>query len=73
MFAHATEALAPSLFDRLNLVVLRFRAALAGAAEANRVYRELASLSSAQMAARGLVRDDIARMTLQSLKHASSC
>ena len=73
MFAHATEATSPRLLDDLSLLAIRLRAALAGAREANRVYRQLSSLSSAQLVARGLVREDIARMTLQALRHASDC
>ena len=72
MFAHATNVVSPSLFDHLSLFWQRVRAALAGAREANRVYAELSSLSATQLAARGLVREDLPRMTLQALKAASS-
>lgn len=71
MFAHATEAVSPTFSDTALLFFWRVRAALAGALEANRVYGELSRLSPAQLRARGLVREDLPRMALRALNHAS--
>ncbi len=72
MFAHAAGAASPSFIDSALHFVWRTRAALASAVEANRVYGELSRLSADQLQARGLVREDLPRMTLRALTHASS-
>jgi len=71
MFAHATHTPSHGIFDSVSLFFARLGAALNGAAEANRVYRELSSLSSGALAARGLAREDIGRMTYQALMHGT--
>ncbi|MGF1592051.1 MAG: DUF1127 domain-containing protein [Kiloniellaceae bacterium] len=71
MFAPATHASGLHVLDSLGRFFAGFAAAFRGAQEAERVYRELASLSDDQLAERGLTRDDIARMTLQALNAAT--
>ena len=71
MFAHATNSASPQIIDLLGQFGSRLGAALAGALEANRVYSQLSRLSGSQLAARGLSREDINRMTLQALTNAT--
>ena len=70
MFATATRADGFSWVDSLGHFVASFAAAFAGAQNASRLYRELSSLSEAQLATRGLVREDVNRMTLQALNNS---
>ena len=72
MFAHATNSPGFQAIDALAQSLARIGAAVGGALEANRVYRRLSGLSNAQLAARGLNREDIGRMTLQVLTNATS-
>ena len=72
MFASATNSLGFQGIDSLGQFFARIAAALTGALAANRVYRRLSGLSNAQLAARGLDREDIGRMTLQVLTNATS-
>jgi uncharacterized protein YjiS (DUF1127 family) len=70
MFAPATQASGFHFLDSLGRFFANLAAAFRGAQEAERVYRDLSSLSDAQLAERGLTRDDIARATLQALNAA---
>lgn len=67
MFASATNSSGFHVIDEMAQVFSRIGAAFAGAQEANRVYNRLSGLSAEQLAARGLSREDIGRMTLQAL------
>ena len=67
MFASATNNSGFHVIDEVAQVLSRIGAAFAGALEANRVYNRLSGLSSDQLAARGLSREDISRMTLLAL------
>lgn len=71
MFAHATHTSSHGFSDGLSGFFARVIAAFAGVSEATRVYNELSSLSQEALAARGLVREDIARMTFQALSNAT--
>jgi len=70
MFAPATSKPASHGFPAFDGVV-RFLAAvaasLAAAKEASRVYESLSRLSDSQLAARGLTREDVNRLTLEAL------
>ncbi len=70
MFAHATKPSPLHVFDHLGQILARSGAVLTGAWEANRVYNRLSGLSAAQLAARGLTRDEISRETLRTLNGA---
>lgn len=72
MFAHATHTSPHGIFDSVGLFFARLGAAINGAAEANRVYRELSGLSGSALAARCLAREDIPRMTYQALLHGGN-
>ncbi len=71
MFANATHTASPQIVDHLGHFAARLGAGLRGGLEANRVYRELSALSGSQLAARGLVREDLGRMTSQALNNAT--
>lgn len=71
MFAHATHTSPHGIVDSVSLFFARLGAAINGATEANRVYRELSSLSADALAARGLERQDIPRMAYHALLHGS--
>jgi hypothetical protein len=71
MFAPATKHFGFQGFDGLLHFFAQLGAAFAGALAANRVYHDLARLSDAELAARGLTRDDVVRMTLQALNKAT--
>ena len=72
MFAPATNNSAVHASDSLALFFARIGAALSGAQAANRLYRRLSRLSNSQLAARGLKREDLGRMTLQILTNFTS-
>lgn len=67
MFATATKTVGFHPLDSVGLFFARLAAAFAGAQSANRVYQQLSGMSDSQLAARGLTRDDINRLTLQAL------
>lgn len=67
MFAPATNTSGFHGFDSLVSFFAQIGAAFTGAQEANRVYLELSRLSDAGLAARGLTREDVGRLTLQAL------
>ncbi|GAB4394347.1 MAG: hypothetical protein Tsb0032_18660 [Kiloniellaceae bacterium] len=67
MFAPATKPSPFQVFDGLGQFLARSAAAVASAWEAHRVYQQLSSLSASELAARGLSREDISRMTLRAL------
>ncbi|GAB4361339.1 MAG: hypothetical protein Kow00114_15810 [Kiloniellaceae bacterium] len=71
MFAPATNHSVFHVFDELGHALGRIAAAFVGAQEAARVYGALSRLSDSQLAARGLAREDIGRMTLQALDNAT--
>jgi uncharacterized protein YjiS (DUF1127 family) len=71
MFAHAAHTTTHGFGDSLSGFFARVIAAFAGVAEATRVYNELSRLSPDALKARGLVREDIARMTFQALANAT--
>jgi uncharacterized protein YjiS (DUF1127 family) len=70
MFAPATNKPAAHHIFHACEGVLQFFATLgatfAGAQEARRVYERLSHLSDRQLAARGLTREDVTRLTLQA-------
>ncbi|HMA14399.1 MAG TPA: hypothetical protein VKP12_06415 [Kiloniellaceae bacterium] len=70
MFAPATSKPSSPGFPSFD-GILHFFAALAASfaatKEAGRVYERLARLSDSQLAARGLTRDDVNRLTLEAL------
>jgi len=72
MFASATKNSGFHALDELGHALARIGAAFAGAQEATRVYSTLSRLSAGQLAARGLNRDDISRLTLQVLNDATA-
>jgi hypothetical protein len=67
MFATATKTAGFHPLDSVGLFFAHLAAALTGAQAANRVYRELSGLSNSQLAARGLTREDVSRLTLEAL------
>lgn len=67
MFAPATKPSPFHVFDGLAQFFARGSAALAAGWEANRVYNHFSRLSASQLAARGLTREDISRVTLRAL------
>ena len=67
MFATATKSVGFHPLDSIGLFFARLAAAIAGAQNANRLYHQLSALSERQLAARGLTRDDVNRLTLQAL------
>lgn len=69
MFAHAAPKLAFPFLDSLGHFFGGLAAAFSGAQAANRVYGQLSRLSDAQLAARGLTREDVARLTLEALSN----
>ena len=71
MFAHATNNPGFHFVEDLGLVFSRIGAAFAGAQQAKRVYEQLSRLSSDELAARGMDREDIGRLTLQALNRAT--
>ena len=71
MFAHATQTTTQGFGDNLSHFFARVIAAFAGVAEATRVYNELSGLSQDALRVRGLVREDIGRMTFQALANAT--
>ncbi len=71
MFAHATDTASPQVVDHPGQFIARLGAGLRGGLEANRVYKQLSQLSGSQLAARGLTREDLGRMTLQALTNAT--
>jgi hypothetical protein len=70
MFASAAnKPVAHHVFHAIEGVVQFFAtlgATFAGAQEARRVYERLSHLSDSQLAARGLTREDVTRLTLQA-------
>ena len=70
MFASATnKPAAHHLFhavERVLQFIATLGAAFAGAQEARRVYERLSHLSDSQLAARGLTREDVNRLTLEA-------
>ena len=72
MFADATKTSGFQAFDGLALFVARIGAVVSGAQEAIRVYNRLSQLSDGALAARGLGREDVARLTLQALDGTGS-
>jgi len=71
MFASATKNAGFHAFDELGHAIARIGAAFVGAQEAARVYSALSRLSASELAARGLSREDIGRVTLQTLNSAT--
>ncbi len=71
MFAHATNNPGFHFVEDLGLVLSRIGAVFAGAQQAKRVYEELSRLSAGELAARGMSREDIARLTLQAMDRAT--
>jgi hypothetical protein len=71
MFAHATNTSPVHAVDHLVQFADRIGSALVGAWEARRVYSQFSRLSDSQLAARGLTREDVSRMTLQALTNAT--
>ena len=67
MFAHATKPSPLHVFDGLAQTLARGVAVLAGAWEAQRVYNRLSGLSSSQLAARGMTREDVNLAVLRAL------
>jgi hypothetical protein len=67
MFATATKTVGFHPLDSVGLFFAHLAAAFAAAQTANRVYRQLSGLSDSQLAARGLTREDVNRLTLQAL------
>jgi uncharacterized protein YjiS (DUF1127 family) len=67
MFAPAATKPSVQILDSLGHFFSNLAAAYNGAVEAKRVYSRLSHLSNEQLAARGLTRDDIARLTLEAL------
>jgi hypothetical protein len=67
MFATATKTVGFHSLDSVGLFFAHLAAAFAGAQHANRLYRQLSGLSDSQLAARGLTREDVNRLTLQAL------
>lgn len=67
MFATATKTVTFHPLDSIGLFFARLAAAFAGAQNANRLYQQLSGLSDGQLAARGLTREDVNRLTLQAL------
>jgi hypothetical protein len=67
MFAPATNRFDSPVFDSLGHFIANVAAAFTGAKAADRVYRQLSHLSDSQLAARGLTRADISRLTLRAL------
>jgi hypothetical protein len=67
MFAHATKPSPFQTIDSLGHWFARITTALAGAMNAYHVYTRLSGLSTSQLAARGMTREDISRATLQAL------
>jgi hypothetical protein len=72
MFADATKTSGFQAFDSLALFVARIGAVVSGAQEASRVYNRLSQLSDGALAARGLGREDVTRLTLQALDGTGS-
>jgi len=68
MFAPATNKPALPSFDGLGHFFSQVVAAFTGAQAAARVYERLSRLSQQELAARGLTRDDISRLTLEALE-----
>lgn len=68
MFATATKKPAVPSFDGVGQFLGQIVAVFAGAKAASRTYDRLSRLSDQQLAARGLTRDDVARLTLQALE-----
>jgi hypothetical protein len=75
MFAPATSK-SPShgfpSFDGAVRFFTALAASLAAAKEAGRVYESLSRLSDSQLAARGLTREDVNRLTLEALSGSLS-
>lgn len=71
MFAPATNNPVFHVFDDLAHALGRIGAAFTGAQQATRVYSALSHLSASQLAARGLSREDIGRVTLKVLNDAT--
>ncbi len=67
MFATATKTVSFHPLENVGQFFARCAAAFAGAQAANRLYGQLSGLSDRQLAARGLTRDDVSRLTLQAL------
>lgn len=70
MFAPAASKPSSHGFPSFDGVVRFFvavAASLAAAKEASRVYDSLSRLSDSQLAARGLTREDVNRLTLEAL------
>lgn len=67
MFATATKTVGFHPLDSIGLFFARFGAAFAAAQNATRLYQQLSGLSDSQLAARGLNRDDVTRLTLEAL------
>lgn len=70
MFAPAASKSSSHGFASFDGVIRFFvvlAASLAAAKEASRVYESLARLSDSQLAARGLTREDVNRLTLEAL------
>jgi len=67
MFATATKTIGFHPLESVGLFFARFAAAFAAAQTANRLYRQLSGLSDRQLAARGLTREDVNRLTLDAL------
>lgn len=68
MFADATPKSGfPGLVAGVRRFFADFRAAFVAAQNAKRVFRDLSRLTDEQLAARGLTRADVARLTQQAL------
>lgn len=70
MFAPATSKPSSHGFPSFDGIVRLFAAlaaSFAAAKEAGRVYERLSRLSDSQLAARGLTREDVNRLTLEAL------
>lgn len=68
MFATATKRPAVPSFEGFGQFLSHLVAAFAGARAASRTYDRLSRLSDEQLAARGLTRNDVARLTLEALE-----
>lgn len=67
MFAPAATKPSFPFLDGVAHFFSTLAAVFSGAQQARRVYERLSRLSDAQLAARGLTRDDIARLALEAM------
>ena len=67
MFATATKTVGFHPLDSVGLFFARFAAAFTAAQNANRLHHQLSMLSDSQLAAHGLTREDVNRLTFEAL------